>query len=68
MKYEICKEIKVDGVSAWSTIAWTDVRLYAEQIMRALNAVDAGRYDIREETPAVGQPGNQGSKNNSPSL
>lgn len=59
MKYEICKEIKTDGVDVWSTIAWTDVRLYAEQIVRALNAMDTGRYAVKAETPAVGQPGNQ---------
>lgn len=53
MKYEICKEIQIDGVTAWSAIAWTDVRTYADQIVEALNA-GGGLYAVKVETPAVG--------------
>lgn len=55
MKYEICKEIKVDGVSVWSTIAWTDVWMYAVQIVNALNA-GGGQYAIKAETPGAATP------------
>lgn len=57
MKYEICKEIENDGVAVWSAFAWTDVRMYAEQIVKALNTVDGGQYAVRTETPAGGEDG-----------
>lgn len=37
MKYEICVAANLDGTRAWSTIAWTDVRAYAEEIVTALS-------------------------------
>ena len=57
MKYEICKGIKNGGDIVWSTIAWTDVRKYADIIVTALRLMVGGYYAIRIETPAAGTAG-----------
>lgn len=46
MKYEICKVIKQNGVNIYSTIAWTDNRVYAQDCVDALTLLHGCEYAV----------------------
>lgn len=46
MKYEICKVIRDGDKDIYSTIAWTDVRTYAQEIADALFMANGDRYVV----------------------
>jgi hypothetical protein len=47
MKYEICKGIiDSEGDLVWSAIAWSDVKLYAEEVLYALSLAYNNKFAI----------------------
>ena len=46
MKYEICKVINDNGKDIYATVAWTDVRTYAQEIADALFMANGNRYIV----------------------
>lgn len=46
MKYEICKVKNDNGVKIYTTIAWTDVRTYAQDCVDALTLLHGGEYAV----------------------
>lgn len=46
MKYEICKVIKQNGVNIYTTIAWTDNRVYAQDCVEALALLHGCEYAV----------------------
>lgn len=46
MKYEICKVIKDNGINIYTTIAWSDNRVYAQDCVEALSLLHGCEYAV----------------------
>ena len=46
MKYEICKVIAEGEVKSYTTIAWADVKMYAEECAEALELLNGCKYVV----------------------
>ena len=58
MKYEICKGVLNNGLQLWTTVAWTDVQAYAEQILTALDTTRSEMFAILCDGKIINQGNN----------